>query len=92
MYALLNVTEALQAPRIRIPSSALIVRSDGPQVAVVPADNKVHLQKVVIGRDYGTEVEITDGLTPGQEVIVTINDAVQEGRVVNPSSAASAGS
>jgi multidrug efflux pump subunit AcrA (membrane-fusion protein) len=92
MYALLKVTEALPVPRIRIPSSALIVRSDGPQVAVVTADNKVHLQRVVIGRDYGTEVEITDGLAAGQGVIVTINDGVQEGRVVNPSPAASAGS
>ena len=87
----MKITEALPVPRIRIPSSALIVRSDGPQVAVVTADNKVHLQKVVIGRDYGAEVEITDGLTAGQGVIVTINDGVQEGLVVNPLPTASTG-
>jgi|SRR5262245_7933690 len=73
---LLCVTPVWRVPRLRIPSSAVIVRTEGPEVAVVTSDQKVHLKKITLGRDYGTEVEVTDGLTAGEEVIVTITDDV----------------
>ena len=43
-----------------------MIRSDGPQVAVVREDGKVHFQKVVLGRDYGAEIEVISGLAGGE--------------------------
>jgi hypothetical protein len=43
---------------------------------------RVHFQTVQPGRDYGTELEILDDLTVGQEVAVDPTDAVQEGALV----------
>jgi RND family efflux transporter MFP subunit len=42
---------------LRIPSIALIVRADGPQVARVD-DGIVHLTPIKLGRDFGTMLEV----------------------------------
>jgi membrane fusion protein, multidrug efflux system len=59
-------------------ASALVTRSDGIQlVEVRPAG--AHYQKVALGRDYGSEVELTDGATEGDTVVVNPGDEVVEG-------------
>jgi multidrug efflux pump subunit AcrA (membrane-fusion protein) len=45
---------------------------------------RVHLQKVQVGYDYGSEVEITAGLHAGELVVVNPNDDVEEGVIVQP--------
>ena len=87
MYATVNFGVKSPDPPVRIPATALIIRSDGPQVAVVSNDQKVHYQKVVIGRDYGTQLDIISGLTHGTTVIVNLADGLQEGAQVRPQSA-----
>ena len=44
-------------------------RSVGLHVAVVE-DGTAHLQKITITRDFGTEVEVHDGVKPGDQVIL----------------------
>ena len=82
MYATVNFGVQSSDPPVRIPATALIIRAEGPQVAVVTRDQKVHFQKVVIGRDYGNELDIISGLEPGATVIVNIADGLQEGAQV----------
>src|SRR6185503_10586115 len=82
MYATVNFGVQSSDPPVRIPATALIIRAEGPQVAVVTVDQKVHFQKVVIGRDYGNELDIISGLEPGATVIVNIADGLQEGAQV----------
>jgi RND family efflux transporter MFP subunit len=65
-------------------SAALVVRSDGPQVAVVGEGHIVHFQHVQIGRDYGDRLEITGGLKEGDSVIVNPSDNAREGAKVSP--------
>jgi multidrug efflux pump subunit AcrA (membrane-fusion protein) len=87
MYATVNFGVETPQPSLRIPATALIIRAAGPQVAVVTSDKKVHFEKVVIGRDYGNEVDIVSGLEPGATVIVNIADGLQEGAQVNTQAA-----
>ena len=47
---------------LMLPADALILPKEGPEVAIVGDDHKVHFRKVTIGRDYGAEVEIESGL------------------------------
>jgi multidrug efflux pump subunit AcrA (membrane-fusion protein) len=56
--------------------------ADGVNAAILPRVRRVHFQPVVPGRDYGTELEIPNGLKVGEEVVVDPNDAVQEGALV----------
>jgi hypothetical protein len=65
----------------------LIIRAEGPQVAVVTSDQKVHFQKVVIGRDYGNGLDIISGLEAGTTVIVNLADGLLEGAQVHSQAA-----
>ena len=64
---------------LMVPANALVSRSEGSMVAIVGANQKVHYQKVAIGRDYGTEVEITAGLEGNEQLVVNPTDEVGEG-------------
>ena len=61
------------------PAEALMVRADGTQVAVVGPDSIVHLQKIVIGRDYGDRLEVMQGVQVGDRIIFNPDDSAREG-------------
>ncbi|WP_298919390.1 efflux RND transporter periplasmic adaptor subunit [uncultured Nostoc sp.] len=67
-----------------VPDSALVNNAGGTQVATLTKDQTVHYQKVVVGRDYGTEVEITSGLTGNESLIATPTVDETEGLRVQP--------
>jgi RND family efflux transporter MFP subunit len=83
MYADVDLATARQDPPLLIPGDTLVVRSDGPQVALVTADKTVHFQRIQLGRDYGDKLEVLQGLEAGQGVIVNPGDAIRENAKVN---------
>ncbi|UBF27006.1 efflux RND transporter periplasmic adaptor subunit [Kovacikia minuta CCNUW1] len=87
MYAQVKFMLNQSAPALMVPANAIVVRSDGSQVAIVGADQKVHYQKVTIGRDYGSEVEIVSGLQGNEQLVVNPTDDVVEGVKVQTVSA-----
>jgi len=84
MYAEVDLTTPRKDPPLLIPGDTLVVRSDGPQVAVVSPDRSVHYQRIELGRDFGDRIEVVSGLQLGQQVVVNPGDSVQEGSKVNP--------
>jgi hypothetical protein len=56
--------------------------SEGMDPAVLARARIVHFQKVQPGRDYGTTLEILDGLRDGEYVAVNPGDTVKEGTIV----------
>lgn len=69
-------------PALLVPVSALLFRSEGPRVATVAAGNRAVLVPVVLGRDYGTRVEVTAGLAPDSRVIDSPPDSLLDGQQV----------
>jgi RND family efflux transporter MFP subunit len=88
MYAQVDFSSARASAPLLIPADALMVRSDGTQVAVVRPDSTVHLQKIKVGRDYGDRLEVMSGLQAGDTVIVNPGDVAREGVKVDPAPAA----
>ncbi len=86
MYADIRFTGERVDPPLLAPGDALVVRANGPQMAVVGPGNKVHFQSVQLGRDYGNEVEITGGFKGGELVVINPSDDVREGAEVKPAS------
>ncbi|HYA17334.1 MAG TPA: efflux RND transporter periplasmic adaptor subunit [Bryobacteraceae bacterium] len=84
MYAQVNFTTLRAEPPIIIQGDALILRSNGPQVAVVGAGDVIHYAKVQVGRDYGDRVEILGGIDDDARLVVNPGDVVQEGVKVKP--------
>jgi multidrug efflux pump subunit AcrA (membrane-fusion protein) len=67
---------------VRIPSSALIFREDGLQVAVVGRDERAQLRRVTLSRDLGTDVEVLSGLGTDDRVIESPPDSLVSGDLV----------
>jgi len=84
MYARVDLVSARISAPLLIPSEALIVRSEGTNVAVVRPDRSVHLQRIEVGRDYGDRLEVMSGLQEGDLIIPNPGDAAREGLKVEP--------
>jgi len=84
MYATVQFSIADAAPPVMLPENALIMRSAGPQAAVLDSNNIAHFHNLVLGRDTGTSVEVLSGLQPGDVVITSAGDRVVDGAQVKP--------
>lgn len=84
MYATVTFNIVRSNPPLIIPDSALVIDSRGTQVATITKNNTVHYQKVEFGRDFGTEVEVTSGLTGNESLIATPTIDQKEGTQVQP--------
>ena len=82
-YAQVHFGVKTTTARFSVPVNALLFRAEGPRAAIVGADGKVHLTAVVIGRDYGTDVEIISGLDSADSIILNPSDALEEGQPVH---------
>ena len=88
MYTQVDLAVPRKSPPLLIPGDTLIIRSDGPQVAVVGDDGVVHFKVVHLGRDFGDRLEVLDGVEAGQHLVVNPSDTVREGAQVKPLAAA----
>lgn len=84
MYADVDLSGSRSNPPLVLPATTIIFRTDGAQVAVVQPDGIVHLQKIVVGRDYGDRVEVLQGLTAGVDIITSPGDTAREGAKIIP--------
>jgi RND family efflux transporter MFP subunit len=82
MYAQVTLGIHRAEPPLIVPANTLVIRSEGPRIAVVGADSKVHYQKVQLGRDYGAQVEILSGLEGSEALVVNATDDLREGAPV----------
>jgi multidrug efflux pump subunit AcrA (membrane-fusion protein) len=78
MFAVATFAGASGQGPLVVSGEAVAIRHDTPTVALI-RDGKVHLQPVILGRDYGPEVEIAAGLHEGDLVAASVTDDVKEG-------------
>jgi multidrug efflux pump subunit AcrA (membrane-fusion protein) len=88
MYSDVTLSNTTADPPLVVPASALIVRTDGAQLAAVSPDGIVHLRKVAVGRDYGDRVEILQGIEDGATIVTAPTDSAQDGVQIVPVPAA----
>ena len=67
---------------VRVPTSVLIFRERGMEVAIVGADNKIELKPVTLGRNLGTEVEVINGLIQSDKIVNSPPDSLANGDIV----------
>jgi len=70
------------APTFILPVSALIFRAQGLQVGVVKDGNRAQLANIILGRDFGSEVEVVSGLQADDQVIINPPDSLISGEEV----------
>jgi RND family efflux transporter MFP subunit len=88
MYAQVDLALPRRERPLEIPGDTLVVRPDGPQVAVVGANGAVHFARIQLGRDFGDKLEVLGGLEEGQRLVVNPSDSIREGVRVRPAATA----
>ena len=94
-YVQVRFIEAKLDAVLTLPSNTLLFRSEGPQVGVVAADGQVQLRSVTLGRDFGATVEILEGLSAKERVVLNPSDSLVSGtkvRIAEPHSSQSGNS
>jgi RND family efflux transporter MFP subunit len=82
-YAEVQFDAKLTGQRITLPINALLFRPEGTMAAVVGSDHHLVLKKLTIGRDFGTTLEVLDGVSPQDLIVVNPPDALEQGEQVN---------
>src|SRR5246127_4077838 len=69
VYCTVELKIPRKAPALIVPALSIIFNQNGMQVAVVE-NGVVHLHKIAITADYGTEVEVNAGVKGGDQVVL----------------------
>jgi hypothetical protein len=81
MFVQVSLSVNRDAPPLLVPAPALVANAEGTQVAVV-RDGVVHFERVTLGQDYGSEVEVVEGLADDALVIANPGERTVEGAAV----------
>ncbi|MEA3087024.1 MAG: rane fusion protein multidrug efflux system [Paraburkholderia sp.] len=65
-----------------VPEQALLFRDQGMQLAIIDADNRVHLQNVKLGLNLGQNVQVLSGLKPTDRFVANPSAGTLEGEKV----------
>ena len=82
-YAEVHLKLPSTSNNVHLPVNTLVFRADGLQVATVDENGNAQLKPIKIARDYGNYVEINDGITAGETIIVNPPDSLISGQPVN---------
>ena len=82
-YAQVHLLVGVTGTRLQVPVNALLFRAEGLRAVTVDADHRTHLQQLTIGRDYGTSLEVLQGLNPDDWIVLNPPDSLDEGMQVN---------
>ena len=70
MYCTVELKIPRKTPSLIVPAGAIVFDADGLHVLVVE-NGVVHSRKITEVRDLGTEVEVSDGVKAGDQVVLT---------------------
>ena len=66
-----------------IPANTLLFRAEGLRVAVIDPNGQVHLKPVTVGEDYGTTLQITQGVNATDRLVLNPPDSLEDGQHVS---------
>jgi RND family efflux transporter MFP subunit len=73
---------------VRVPTSALVFREQGMEVAAIDANSTIELRPIKLGRNLGTEVEVVQGLKLSDRLVNSPPDSLATGDKVRVAGAA----
>jgi membrane fusion protein (multidrug efflux system) len=81
-YAQVRLNAGALGQIVTVPNNTLLFRAQGLQVGVVKPDGTVELRDIKVGRDLGTIIQIVQGVTPSDKIILNPADSLVTGDVV----------
>ncbi|HZO40760.1 MAG TPA: efflux RND transporter periplasmic adaptor subunit [Methylomirabilota bacterium] len=84
MFVYVTFKIAPSGTRWRVPATAVIFNAQGTRVAIVGAGDTLRFQPVVLGRDFGTSIDVQAGLQGHELIVKQPTVSLQEGQRVKP--------
>ncbi len=84
MYAQVKITPKTPRPTVRVAANTLMFDASGTRVIKVGPDDKLHYATVVLGRDFGQEMEVVSGVNTADRLVTNPTDDLTEGLKVKP--------
>ena len=81
MFAEVRLITETRENVLLVPSESIVVR-EGRTVVFIAEEQRVRIQEVHVGIDNGQQVEITEGLSPGQQVVYRGQDFLEDGGLI----------
>jgi hypothetical protein len=69
---------------VEVPAQALTMRGEKPFVAIIDRENKARIRPVVIAETDGKTLEISEGIQPGEKVLLSPGISLQDGAPIQP--------
>jgi RND family efflux transporter MFP subunit len=82
-FAQVHLEVKATGQRLQVPVNALLFRSEGLRAVVIDSNQKVRLRPLVIGRDFGTTLEVLNGLSTEDWIVLNPPDSLEEGQEVH---------
>lgn len=79
MYGQVKFLLLDQNAPIVVPANAFVFRRQGPQVATIEDNDRIHWQNIRVGRDFGDRLEVLGGLQENTKVVVNPTDDLRDG-------------
>jgi multidrug efflux pump subunit AcrA (membrane-fusion protein) len=77
-YAEVHFAADISGQRLSLPINALLFRPQGTMAAVVGPDSRIRLRKLMIGRDFGSSVEVLQGIAAEDAVVINPPDSLED--------------
>lgn len=81
-YVEISINVPTKTPALLAPANTLVIDQAGVHVVVVGEDKKVSFKPVKLGRDFGKEVEIVEGIVADDILVASPSDLLVEGESV----------
>jgi len=82
IYCAVELDIPRKVPSLSVPADAVVFNADGLRVAVLE-NGTAHFQKIAVTRDLGTAVEVSEGVKPGDQVVLNPPVNLAEGDKVD---------
>lgn len=82
LNAMLKVASNGKGNSVTVPANTIVYRNGGATLVVLNAENAIEFRKITLGKNYPTTVEVLQGATELDRVVVNPNALLKEGQVV----------
>ncbi|PPD44234.1 MAG: efflux transporter periplasmic adaptor subunit [Methylobacter sp.] len=82
-YAEISINVVGKANPLVVPANVLVIDKAGAHVTVVDTEKRIAFRPVKLGRDFGREVEVLEGISPDDTLVASPSDLLVDGEQVS---------
>ena len=82
-YAEITINVVNKLTPLVVPANVLVINQSGIHALVVNSEQRIEIRNLKLGRDFGREVEVLEGINANDILVASPSDLLEAGEVVN---------